>query len=106
MRFPAQPGNGGVSVSAVHQTHANITHPDSHTHTLSHTGDVLSALLCGALGALNENMLVEGCIRCLSTRGKKKRRHVDPRSNCGFFLKKLYEFQPSKCLDWPFPHQF
>lgn len=32
----------------------------------------MSALQCGASGALNENMLVEGCIRCLSTHGKKK----------------------------------
>lgn len=59
--------------SAVHHTHANITHPAAGTLIYTHTGDVLSVLQCGALGALNENMLVVGCIRCLSTRGKGKK---------------------------------
>lgn len=66
----------------------NTAHPATRMLRQTHTGDVLSALQCGALGALNENMLVEGYVSDACPLMEKKR-NVDPRSNCGFFLKKI-----------------
>lgn len=55
---------------AVHHTCKHHTPSCSQTHTQG-MFSVRCAVQCGAPGALNKNILVERCIRCLSTHGKK-----------------------------------
>lgn len=91
---------------AAHHTCKHHT-PRSPGHSDTHTGGVLSVLQCGAPGALNENMPVVGCIRCLSTRGKREKKDMLIQDlTVASSWKKPCEFQPSKCLAWHFPHQF